>query len=107
MVFVVFLGNDSKYLSKGDYIVLSRLRSREFMMGHKPLMNRYSQIKEIGRGSSSTVWLVRDTTTDQLVAMKKCHLSYYRNISKSTDDIFEMACREVEAFLFFQFRHAC
>ncbi|KNB44918.1 protein kinase [Blastocystis sp. subtype 4] len=26
--------------------------------------------------------------------MKKCHLSYYRSISKSTDDIFEMAYRE-------------
>ena len=67
-------------------------------------MNRYSCIKEIGRGSSSTVWLVKDRETNLLVAMKKCHLSYYRSISKSTDDIFEMAYREVVSFFLFQYR---
>ena len=34
-------------------------------------------------------------TNHRLVAMKECHLSYYRSLSKSSDDIFELACREV------------
>ena len=58
-------------------------------------MDRYIQIGEIGRGSSSRVYLMKDTQTHHLVAMKECHLSYYRSLSKSSDDIFELACREV------------
>lgn len=61
-------------------------------------MDRYIQIGEIGRGSSSRVYLMKDTQAHRLVAIKKCHLSYYRSISKSSDDIFELACREVLVF---------
>lgn len=94
----------SRWLLEGNSRVEKGVWSRESRIDQKPFMNRYSCIKEIGRGSSSTVWLVKDRETNLLVAMKKCHLSYYRSISKSTDDIFEMAYREVVSFFLFQYR---
>ena len=54
-----------------------------------------SVLRALGSGSSGSIQLVREKSTNELFAVKRTHLTYFRDISKSTDDIYKVAMREV------------
>lgn len=58
------------------------------------IMDQYRVVRALGSGSSGSIQLVREKSTNELFAVKRTHLTYFRDISKSTDDIYKVAMRE-------------